>query len=230
MKVNTKKSAEREVVVLDLVVSLVQSSVGCCDKRDCMLCNCVRRICRYAADSDAALFSCLKVNIVEACAAEKDQLDTALFKCLNSCSRALVINEDADSVITLGKVCGFRCEAYSEILDIAVVCAFALVFCQLAEEDAVIVFCSEERDLNDFNFLLLCEFISEDLLDCLDSSIFIAALSRDLKNCALLCIQSKDLENVIAVGNLIVSLDGDCRSKVYAALCKECSRTSMDTK
>ena len=106
----------------------------------------------------------------------------------------------------------------------------ALVFCQLAEEDAVIILCSEERDLKDFNFFLLCEFIGEDLLDCLKSRVFIAALSSDLKNRTLLSIQRKDLKNVIAVGNLIVSLDGDCRSKVYAALCKECSRTSMDTK
>ena len=209
MKVDTKKSAEREVVVLDLVVGFVQSSVGCCDDGDCVLCNCVRRISRYTADSDAALFCCLKVNIVEACAAEEDQADAALFKSLNSSSRALVINEDADSVITLGKVSGFRCEAYSEILDIAVVCAFALIFSQFTEEDTVIIFCSEERDLDDFNFFLLCELISEDLLDSLDSCIFIAALSGDLKNCALLSIQCKDLEDVIAVGSLAISLNRD---------------------
>jgi hypothetical protein len=112
-----------------------------------MLSDSIRRISRNTDDSDAALFCSLKIDVVEARAAQKDQFNAAFFEGLNSSSRSFVIYEDADSVISLCEVRCFRCKTSLEILDIAVISSFALILSKLTEEDTVIILCSEESDL-----------------------------------------------------------------------------------
>ena len=55
------------------------------------------------------------------------------------------------------------------------------------------------------NFFILLHSLFEFSLDCSESSIFIAAFSCDLKNVALLCAESENLENVVTIGNFVIA-------------------------
>ena len=145
-----------------------------------MLCDCIRRICGDAQNSDTALCCRLGIDVVETGAAQKDQLDAALAQDLNYFARSFVIDEDADCVIALCQVRGLDGQTAVEILDIYVVRAFAFVSGKFAEEHAVIVLSAEECDLEDLILFGLRGDVSEDFLNLRDRLLFIGSVSSNI--------------------------------------------------
>ena len=128
VQVKAQKTAESEVVVLDLDVGLVDAAVGRLQDRHGMLCHCIGRVRRDAQHRDPVLRGSLGINIVETGTAQKDQPDTALAQDLNDFARRLVIDKNTHSVKALGKGSGFDRQTAVEVFDVDVICALSFVF------------------------------------------------------------------------------------------------------
>ena len=228
MKVQTKKSAQCEVIVLDLDIGLVDAAVRGLKDRHGVLSNCIRGVCRYAQNGDAALRCRLGIHVVEACAAKKDQFDAALAEDLNNFAGRFVIDEDADRVIALGQVCGLDGQTAVEILDVYVVCAFTLVSGQFAEKHTVIVLGAKERNLKDFFLFCLGSDIRENFFDLGDRLFLIRTVSSDVESGSLCGMKAEDLKNVIAGSNISVALDHYSALEIGAGLREKCCGARVD--
>ena len=194
-----------------------------------MLSNCIGGISGDTKNSDSALCSSLGVNIVESCAAKKNELNAALGQDLNDFTGRFVIYENADRVITLSQVCRLNGQTAVEILDVNIVSAFTFVSGELAEENTVIILGAEERDPEDCILLGLGSDFLENFLDLRDRFFLIGTVSSNVQYRALGRVKSEDLKNVIAGGNISIALDHDCTLKVGACLGKKCRGTRMNT-
>lgn len=229
VEIDAEQAREVEVVVAHLVVCLVQAAVCSLQRCHGMLCHCVRGVGRYAQDRDAVLGSGLLVDIVEASAAQEDQADAAVMQLLDDRTRCLVVDEDAHSVIAVGELCRLIRQAAREILEFDVVCALALVLCELAEIEAVIVFRAEKGDLEDRTLLLLRTHGIENRLDLPCSLFLIGAVHGDIDRCAFRGVKVQDLQHVVALGRLITDRERHRCPQVAACLRDLRCRTRMDT-
>ena len=148
---------------------------------------------------------------------------------LDDRARCLVVDEDADSVIAVGEMCRLIRQAAREILEFDVVRALALVLCELAEVEAVIVFRAEKGDLEDRALLLLRAHGIENSLDLLCSLFLIRAVHGDIDRCAFRSVEVQDLQHVVALGSLIIDLERHRRPQVAACLRDLSCGTCMDT-
>ena len=184
-----------------------------------MLCHCVWGVSRYAQDRDAVLGSGLLVDIVEAGAAQEDQSDTAVMQLLDDRTRCLVVDEDADSVIAVGEVCRLIRQAAREILEFDVVRALALVLCELAEVEAVIVFRAEKGDLEDRALLLLRAHGIENSLDLLCSLFLIRAVHGDIDRCGVRSVKGQELPHLVGGVCGSEGVGGCSRARCWRGLC-----------
>ena len=229
MKVQSQKSAQREVVVLNLDVRLVNAAVCCLKDRHCVLSYCIGGIGGDTKNSDSALCGSLGVNVVESGAAKQNELNAALGQDLNDFTGRFVIDENADRVVTLSQVCRLNGQTAVEILDVNIVSALSLVSGEFAEENAVIVLGAEERDSEDSILLGLGSDLLEHFLDLRDRLFLIGTVSSNVQDRTLGRVKSEDLKNVIAGGNISIALDHDCTLEIGACLGKKCRGTRMNT-
>ncbi len=229
MEVDAEQAGEVEIVVLDLVVGLVETAVGCLDGRHGMLSHRVWGVGRYAQHGDAVLSSGFLIDIVEAGAAQEDQADAAVMQLLDDIARSLVVDEDADRIVAIGEMCSLRGQTAAEVLDIDIIGALALVFGELAEVKTVIILRAEESYLQNRNLLVLRTHGIENFLDFFDSGIFIRSIYSDGQFRALRRMESQDFQHVVALSGLISRLQGDRRFQIRAGLSDKRSRASMDS-
>ena len=188
-----------------------------------MLGDSVRRIGGNTQYSDPEFLGCGHVDVVEACAAQQDQLDAAFGQALDYRAGSFIVDEDADRVIAVGKVGGFSSKPAAEVLDVDVVCAFTLVPGQLAEENAVIVFRSVEGDLQDSGLFVLGSDILENFLDLLKGVLFIGSFQCELNNRSFCCMKLENLEYVFAGCLIAIALKRYGTFQICAGLSQQSS-------
>ena len=99
VEIETNQTGEAEVVVLHTVVSTMETAVCSLKNSHRMLCNCIRRICRNTKNGHAIFLGSHEVNIIEACATQKDQMYATFIESLDYLSIAFVIYENADRIV-----------------------------------------------------------------------------------------------------------------------------------
>ena len=63
--------------------------------------------------------------------------------------RCVVVDEDTDRIMACSQGGGLFCQTGFQVGDLAVVCTGSFFFFQFGEEEAVVVFCVKEGDLQD---------------------------------------------------------------------------------
>ena len=181
-----------------------------------MLRHRVRGIGRYAQNRDAVLGSSLFIDIVEASAAQEDQSDAAIVQLLDDRARRLVIDENAHGVIAIGEMRRLVRQAAREIFELDVVRTLALVLCEFAEIEAVIILRAEERDLEDGDLFLLRAHGLKDLLDLLRGLLLVGAVHRDIDLRAFRGMEVQDLQHIVALGSFMVGFERHRRPQAAA--------------
>ena len=166
-------------IVLNLDVGLVDAPVCCLQDGHCVLCYCIRGVSGNTKNCDPILCRCLGIDVVETCAAKKDQLDAALIQDLDDFTGSLVIDEDADCVIPFCQICRLSSETAVEILDVYIICALSLISGELTKEYSVIILGAKERHLEDFALPRLGSDICENFLNLSDRFFLVRSIGRD---------------------------------------------------
>ena len=228
MQIRAKQSAERKVIVLYFIVSLMQTAVSLLQDCHGMLGNRIGRISRYAEHRNAVFLCRVQIHIVEAGAAQENQADSVLMKLLHHRPGYIVVYKHAHSVVTFRQTCRLRSQIGAEILDFRIVGSLSFIFHQLAEKDSVVILRAEKGNFQDIGCSSFVETLVQHLLNCLSCLGLILAFNLNGQNISFARMQRQQFQNILRGSLLLICAHGDSALEIRAALCQQGAGTGMN--